>query len=79
MSPQWIVIGVLIALVYFIFIKKKPLSSERKNKNDKKNNKASDDDMVECKKCGIYTTLNDALLKEGHYYCSDECLKNTSC
>ncbi|MDF1880211.1 hypothetical protein JHD50_02645 [Sulfurimonas sp. MAG313] len=72
MSPQWIVIGVLIALVYFIFIKKKPLSSERKTK---KNDTLSGDDMVECKKCGTYITLDDALLKEGHYFCSNECLK----
>ncbi|PHR56389.1 MAG: hypothetical protein COA44_08515 [Arcobacter sp.] len=71
MSPQWIVIGVLIALVYFIFIKKKPLPGEnQKRKNDKLN----EDDMVECKKCGTYITLNEALLKEGQYFCSDECL-----
>jgi len=75
MSPQWIVIGVLIALVYFIFIKKKPLSSEKKSK---KNDKLDGDDMVECKKCSTYITLSEALLKEGHYYCSDECLKDTS-
>lgn len=72
MSPQWIVIGVLIALVYFIFIKKKPLAGENQKK---KNDKLNDDDMVECKKCGTYITLNEALLKEGQYFCSDECLK----
>jgi len=70
MSPQWIVVGVLIVLVYFIFIKKKPLPSEKK-----KDDRLKEDDMVECKKCGTYTTLNEALLKEGQYYCSDECLK----
>ena len=48
MSPQWIVIGVLIALVYFIFIKKKPLASES---TKKKADKLNDDDMIECKKC----------------------------
>ena len=70
MSPQWIVVGVLIVLVYFLFIKKKPLPDE-----NKKSDKLNDDDMVECKKCGTYITLNEALLKEGQYYCSDECLK----
>lgn len=72
MSPQWIVIGVLIALVYFIFIKKKPLASES---TKKKADKLNDDDMVECKKCGTYITLNEAKLSEGQYFCSDECLK----
>jgi len=70
MSPQWIVVGVLIVLVYFLFIKKKSLPTE-----NKKNDKLNDDDMVECEKCGTYITLNEALLKEGQYYCSDECLK----
>lgn len=71
MSPQWIVIGVLIALVYFIYIKKKPLAGENQKK---KNDKLSEDDMVECKECGTYISLNEALLKEGQYFCSDECL-----
>ncbi|HIC44778.1 MAG TPA: hypothetical protein EYO73_11035 [Sulfurimonas sp.] len=71
MSPQWIVIGVLIALVYFIFIKNKPLSNQGSSKKDEKLN---DDDMVECKKCGTYITLNEAKLSEGQYFCSDECL-----
>ena len=71
MSPQWIVIGVLIALVYFIYIKKKPISSERRQG---KSDKLSEDDMVECKQCGTYTSLNEALLKEGQYFCCDECL-----
>jgi len=72
MSPQWIVIGVLIAVVYFIFIKKKPIARE---KTTKKNDKLNDDDMVECHQCGTYTTLNEAQLSDGKYFCSDECLK----
>ena len=74
MSPQWIVVGVLIVLVYFLFIKKKPLPGENQKPKNKKD-KLSEDDMVECKKCGTYISLNEALLKEGQYYCSDECLK----
>ena len=74
MSPQWIVVGVLIVLVYFLFIKKKPLPGENQKPKNKKE-KLNEDDMVECKKCGTYITLNDALLKEGQYFCSDECLK----
>lgn len=74
MSPQWIVVGVLIVLVYFLFIKKKPLASEN-TKSKKNKEKLNEDDMVECQKCGTYITLSDALLKEGQYFCSDECLK----
>ncbi len=72
MSPQWILVIVLIALVYFLFIKKKPLPGE--NKKNSTSKKAQDDDMVACKKCGVYVSLNEALLQNGEYFCSDECL-----
>jgi len=71
MSPQWIVVAVLIAVIYFIYIKKKPLSGEKKSSKD---DKQSGDDMVACKKCDTYITLDDALIKDGSYYCSKECL-----
>ena len=74
MSPQWILVIVLIALVYFLFIKKKPLPGEVK-KSNKQKEKLDEDDMVECKSCGTYITLNDALLRDGSYFCSNECLK----
>ena len=73
MSPQWILVIVLIALVYFLFIKKKPLPGEVK-KSKKKKEKESDD-MVACQTCGTYISLNEALLQNGEYFCSNECLK----
>ncbi len=74
MSPQWILVLVLIGLVYFFFIKKKPLPGESQ-KSKKKKEKLDEDDMVECKSCGTYITLKEALLRDGEYFCSDECLK----
>jgi uncharacterized protein len=73
MSPQWILIGVLILGVYFFFIKKKPLSSNKQT--DKKEATKDGDEMVACKKCGTYISLDEALVSSGDYYCSDECLK----
>jgi len=73
MSPQWILIGVLILGVYFFFIKKKPLSSNKQT--EKKEENKDGDEMVACKKCGTYTSLDEALVSNGNYYCSDECLK----
>ena len=73
MSPQWILIAVLILGVYFFFIKNKPLSNSKKTqKSDKK--KPDSDEMVECKNCGTYTSLDEALLRDGDYFCSNECL-----
>ncbi|MBW6487730.1 PP0621 family protein [Sulfurimonas sp.] len=74
MSPQWIVVIVLIAVVYFIFIKKKP-QVQNKNQDAKKRDEIQSDEMVECSACKIYCSLEDALLSNGKYYCSKECLE----
>ncbi|MBU1989245.1 hypothetical protein KJ691_00725 [bacterium] len=59
----------VIAIVYFIFIKKKPL------KNDADNSKLQSNDMIECSACGIYSEIDDSILSNGKYYCSKECLE----
>lgn len=64
-----LVIGV-IAIVYFMFIKKKPIADKKDNKNEK----LSSNDMVECSTCGVYSELDDSILSNGKYYCSKECL-----
>jgi len=61
----------VIGLVYFLFIKKKPL----KNRQTKKREKLEGNDMVECKNCGIYAEVSDSILSGSSYYCSQECLK----
>lgn len=63
-----LLIGV-IALVYFMFIKKKPLVS---SSNDK-NTKPQPNDMIECTECGVYVEISEAILSNGNYYCSQEC------
>ena len=64
-----LVIGV-IAVVYFMFIKKKPLSSSKDKSSDNDAN-----DMVKCASCGVYSELKDSILSDGHYYCSRECVQ----
>lgn len=71
---KWLLVIALVAAVYFFFIKKKPLPNENRPKNrDKK--KPDEADMVECEKCGTYVSLGEALLKDGKYFCSSECMK----
>jgi uncharacterized protein len=68
---KWlVVIGVIVA-VYFFFIKKKPQVS----KNDKKQASNDAQEMVECAKCGVYVEVKEAILSNGKYYCSNECLR----
>ncbi|DAB27806.1 MAG: hypothetical protein A2513_06285 [Sulfurimonas sp. RIFOXYD12_FULL_33_39] len=62
-----LVIGV-IAVVYFIFIKKKP--SDKISKNEEQSS-----EMVECATCKVYCELDDAILSGSKYYCSKECLE----
>ncbi|MEA3521866.1 MAG: PP0621 family protein [Campylobacterota bacterium] len=59
----------VIGIVYFMFIKKSPLSRSKKRET-----KESSEDMIACEACGTYTSVGDAIIKGGHYYCSSECL-----
>jgi len=73
-----LVIGV-IAVVYFFFIKKKPAirKSNAESKRTSKKEELKSSDMVECSKCGVYCEIDDAILSNSKYYCSDECLKES--
>ena len=54
----------VIGVVYFFFIKKKPI----------KKDSAETSEMIECCKCGTYAEIDDSILSNGKYYCSKECL-----
>jgi len=62
----------VIAIVYFMFIKKKPANIVKNRTNKKETPKA--DDMVECSSCGVYAQVSESLLSGSNYYCSKECL-----
>ena len=66
----------VIGIVYFIFFKKKPqrVSKEKKNEQDK----PQANDMVECATCGVYSELNESILSNSKYYCSNECITKAS-
>ena len=62
----------VIAIVYFMFIKKKPSVTSQKKAATKETPKAND--MVACENCDIYVEINEAILSDAKYYCSNECL-----
>lgn len=67
-----LILGLILA-VYFIFFKKNaPLTAERRGK---KEHKDDNDTMVECTKCSVYVSIDEAIVSSGKYYCSQECLK----
>ena len=71
-----LLVGVVIAIVYFTFIKKKP--SKVTQESSKKKDEAKANDMVECASCGVYSELKECILSDAKYYCSKECLAKAS-
>ena len=71
MLKYLVVIGV-IAFIYFFFIKKKPIANSSSHDAP-----SSGSDMVECSTCGTYAQIDDSILSNGKYYCSQECLKES--
>ena len=63
----------VIGLVYFMFIKKKPVQ-HKSDVQKKKDDKLESNDMVACSTCGTYTELSETLISANKYYCSDECV-----
>ena len=64
-----LVVGV-VWMVYFFFIKKKPL----KNTTYDNDEKTQSCDMVECASCGTYAQLDECIISNNKYYCCEECV-----
>jgi len=69
-----LVIGV-IAVVYFMFIKKKPAVTQNKTDVKKKQTDEPSSEMIECASCGIYCEIDDTIISNNKYYCSNECVE----
>lgn len=65
-----LVVGAVIFFVYVAFFKKRVENSN--NKTTKKDDES--DIMLECPKCKTYIAKDDAILSNGRYFCSKECL-----
>ena len=62
----------LLFLIYIYFFKK----NREKDILNKKNDEKIIDEMVECPSCKTYVSQKEALLSNGKFYCSKECLEN---
>jgi len=56
-------------LIYIVFFKK-----SRENSINKKDKIDEVDTMFECPSCKTYIAKDEAILSNGKYYCSKECL-----
>lgn len=66
------IIAVLF-IIYLLFFKKSR-ESEVTSKKRKEDDKIADI-MEECPTCKTYISKNEAILSNGKYFCSKECLK----
>lgn len=64
---------IILFIVYILFFKKKR-ESEIGNKKPKKEETIADI-MEECPTCKTYVSKKEAILSNGKYYCSKECLQ----
>ena len=74
---KWLLVIGVVAAIYFLFIKKSSntLKRESGDTSPKKDAKQDVEEMVECSRCAIYVEVDEAILSNGKYYCSKECLK----
>ncbi|AXX89819.1 hypothetical protein CKA55_08270 [Arcobacter suis] len=66
-----IAVVIMAFLAYILFFKK----TREKDIITKKNEKI-EDEMVECPTCKTYVSQKEAILSNGKFYCSKECLEN---
>jgi uncharacterized protein len=66
-----IAVIVILFLIYILLFKK-----NREKNIIKKNNEKITDEMVECPSCRTYVSQKEAILSNGKFYCSKECLLN---
>lgn len=67
---------VVLFLVYIVFFKKNREADIKNNRKDSNNDtQIISDTMVECPTCKVFVSKNEAILSNGKYFCSSECLK----
>lgn len=69
---KWLLVVAVVYFVYKYFIKKPAISDNVKaNKQDD----LQSNDLVQCDECDIFVSIDEAILSNGKYYCSKECLE----
>ncbi len=63
-------VAVVLFLIYIVLFKKD------REKSVKQEDEKIEDIMVECPTCSTFVSKKEAILSNGHFYCSKECLIN---
>lgn len=63
-----LLIGVLVGAYYLFFKKQKSLTPPSPDNTQ-------EEAMIPCAECGTYVQVKEALMRDGKYYCSRECME----
>ena len=63
-----ILVAIALFLLYVFVFKK------AREKSVAKKDEAIIDEMIECGSCKVFVSKNEAILSDGKYFCSKECL-----
>jgi len=69
--PKLLVFVLVITAIWFFFFRKKRSDSTPPAKDT--TNASLEESMNACPKCGTFVALDDAIIKDGRYYCSKTC------
>lgn len=62
----------VLFLIYILLFKKSRANAVNNKKNEK--NEKITDEMMECPSCKTYISQKEAILSNGEFFCSKECL-----
>ena len=71
MILKLLAVAVVLFLIYIVLFKK-----NREKDVIKKEDEKIEDVMVECPTCSTFVSKKEAILSNGHFYCSKDCLYN---
>jgi uncharacterized protein len=70
-----IIVVIIVLSLLFLWIKSSRKIPKTNDKQNKKTNEsqALKSDMIKCNKCETYIQINDAIMSDGNYICSNNC------
>lgn len=76
MIMKLILLAAVVYGIYILFFRNGNIVDkmrEKKSGTSPKKEEKDVDTVVECAKCGLYVSVDEAILKDGKYYCSKTC------
>ena len=72
MIMKFLLLAGILFLIYIMFFKRSN-TAETVSKKKKKKAAPKGDIMMECEKCETFVSEDEAIIKDGKFYCSKKC------